>query len=145
MNLSSFYLLFYRGFLAGAIQHRHFVFGSEFRHEEDLALHCRSLHRFFLLIAASVVLGQLLSTGMPIVLPILRIVGCLFMLYLTYQVYTMDVSKSGTNQTASFTSGFLMQFLNPKVVLFTLTVIPATSCRIIRQVLSSRRLLSRYR
>ena len=46
MNLSSFYLLFYRGFLAGAIQHRHFVFGSEFRHEEDLALHCRSLHRF---------------------------------------------------------------------------------------------------
>ncbi|MDL1163418.1 LysE family transporter [Yersinia pestis] len=80
---------------------------------------------FFLLIAASVVLGQLLSTGMPIVLPILRIVGCLFMLYLTYQVYTMDVSKSGTNQTASFTSGFLMQFLNPKVVLFTLTVIPS--------------------
>ena len=47
------------------------------------------------------------------------------MLYLTYQVYTMDVSKSGTNQTASFTSGFLMQFLNPKVVLFTLTVIPS--------------------
>ncbi|VTR23490.1 Cysteine/O-acetylserine efflux protein [Actinobacillus pleuropneumoniae] len=47
------------------------------------------------------------------------------MLYLTYQVYTMDVSKSGVNQTASFKSGFLMQFINPKVVMFTLTVIPS--------------------
>ncbi|EFU38689.1 Lysine exporter protein (LYSE/YGGA) [Paenibacillus vortex V453] len=80
---------------------------------------------FFLLIVASVVLGQLLTSSMPFILPALRIAGCLFMLYLAYQVYTMDVSKSSGNQTTSFTSGFLMQFLNPKVVLFTLTVIPS--------------------
>lgn len=80
---------------------------------------------FFLLIALSVVLGETLSSGMPFILPVLRVVGCLFMLYLAYQVYHMDVSNASTNQTASFTSGFLMQFLNPKVVLFTLTVIPS--------------------
>ncbi|GAB6927062.1 LysE family transporter [Paenibacillus sp. JCM 10914] len=80
---------------------------------------------FFLLIAASVVLGQLLSAGMPIILPLMRLIGCAFMLYLAYQVYRMDVSASAANQAASFTSGFLMQFLNPKVVLFTLTVIPS--------------------
>jgi threonine/homoserine/homoserine lactone efflux protein len=37
----------------------------------------------------------------------------------------MDTSKPNVNETATFRSGFLMQFLNPKVVLFTMTVIPS--------------------
>jgi threonine/homoserine/homoserine lactone efflux protein len=37
----------------------------------------------------------------------------------------MDTSKSTAKQTATFMSGFLMQFVNPKVVLFTMTVIPS--------------------
>ncbi len=52
--------------------------------------------------------------------------GSLYMLYLAYQVYKMDLSKKQTStKQASFLSGFLMQFLNPKVVLFTMTVIPS--------------------
>lgn len=37
----------------------------------------------------------------------------------------MDTSKPIANQSGTFKSGFLMQFLNPKVVLFTITVIPS--------------------
>jgi len=37
----------------------------------------------------------------------------------------MDTSKSTGTQSATFLSGFLMQFINPKVVLFTMTVIPS--------------------
>lgn len=47
------------------------------------------------------------------------------MLYLAYQIYKMDASEVNVKQTASFMSGFLMQFVNPKVILFTLTVIPS--------------------
>lgn len=47
------------------------------------------------------------------------------MLYLSYQIYKMDASGPNDNKTGTFISGFLTQFLNPKVVLFTLTVIPS--------------------
>lgn len=47
------------------------------------------------------------------------------MLYLAYQIYKMNTNESTENQAGTFMSGFLMQFLNPKVVLFTMTVIPS--------------------
>jgi threonine/homoserine/homoserine lactone efflux protein len=47
------------------------------------------------------------------------------MFYLAYQIYKVDSAKPSVNQTGTFMSGFLMQFLNPKVILFTLTVIPS--------------------
>jgi threonine/homoserine/homoserine lactone efflux protein len=37
----------------------------------------------------------------------------------------MNVSDPLETQTATFVSGFLMQFVNPKVILFTMTVIPS--------------------
>lgn len=46
------------------------------------------------------------------------------MLYLAYLIFKSDSSNPTANQTSTFSSGFLMQFLNPKVVLFTMTVIP---------------------
>ncbi|MGM1046455.1 Threonine/homoserine/homoserine lactone efflux protein [Paenibacillus uliginis N3/975] len=80
---------------------------------------------FFMLIAASVFLNSRLGSGMPAILSFMRIGGSLFMLYLAYQIYRMDVSNNASKQATSFTSGFLTQFLNPKVVVFTLTVIPS--------------------
>jgi len=47
------------------------------------------------------------------------------MLYLAYQIYKMDISSDDDNKSGNFKSGFLMQFLNPKVVLFTMTVFPS--------------------
>ena len=77
------------------------------------------------LLLLSVLLNSLLVTIIPKILVVMQLIGSLYMLYLAYQVYKMDVSKPMDNQTGSFWSGFAMQFINPKVVLFTMTVIPS--------------------
>ncbi|SFE28116.1 LysE family translocator [Trichococcus pasteurii] len=80
---------------------------------------------FGILLLLSVLLNSLLVTIIPKILVVMQLIGSLYMLYLAYQVYKMDVSKPMDNQTGSFWSGFAMQFINPKVVLFTMTVIPS--------------------
>ncbi|MBA9028385.1 MULTISPECIES: LysE family translocator [Bacillaceae] len=79
---------------------------------------------FGLLLVISAMLNTLLVTVIPKIIIIMQIIGSLYMLYLAYQVYKTDASKPSANQTGTFMSGFLTQFLNPKVVLFTMTVIP---------------------
>jgi threonine/homoserine/homoserine lactone efflux protein len=79
---------------------------------------------FACLLAISSVLNTILATLIPKILMVMQVVGSFYMLYLAYQVYKMDSSKPTVNQTGTFMSGFLTQFLNPKVVLFTITVIP---------------------
>ena len=80
---------------------------------------------FGLLLVISAMLNTMLVTIIPKILIIMQIIGSFYMLYLAYQIYKMDTSKPTVNQTGTFMSGFLMQFLNPKVVLFTMTVIPS--------------------
>ncbi|OAH59151.1 MULTISPECIES: LysE family transporter [Bacillaceae] len=80
---------------------------------------------FGLLLVISAMLNTMLVTIIPKILMVMQIVGSVYMLYLAYQIYKMDTSKPTVNQTGTFMSGFLMQFLNPKVVLFTMTVIPS--------------------
>lgn len=80
---------------------------------------------FGLLLVISAVVNTILKEITPKILIIMQVVGSVYMLYLAYQIYKMDSSKSSENQTGTFIAGFLMQFLNPKVVLFTMTVIPS--------------------
>ena len=54
----------------------------------------------------------------------MKIIGTIYMLYLAYQILNASKSHNDTNY-GNFTSGFVMQFLNPKVVLFCLTVLPS--------------------
>lgn len=80
---------------------------------------------FGVLLAISAMLNTMLMTIIPKVLMVMQIIGTIYMIYLAYQIYKMDTSEPTRNQTGTFMSGFLMQFLNPKVVLFTMTVIPS--------------------
>jgi len=80
---------------------------------------------FGLLLVISAMLNTVLIAVIPKILHIMQIIGCLYILYLACKIYKMDTSKSTVKQTATFMSGFLMQFVNPKVVLFTMTVIPS--------------------
>lgn len=77
-----------------------------------------------LLLAISAALNAVLFALIPKMMILLQIVGSLYMFYLAYQIYKSGTSDSGSNETGTFWSGFLMQFLNPKVLLFALTVIP---------------------
>lgn len=79
---------------------------------------------FGLLLVISAALNTMLITVIPKILIVMQIIGSIYMFYLAYQIYKTDTSNPTVNQTATFISGFLMQFFNPKVVLFTMTVIP---------------------
>lgn len=78
-----------------------------------------------MLLAASVILNTLLAAILPKILVIMQVIGSFYILYLAYQVFKMDISGDISKTAATFMSGFLMQFVNPKVWLFTMTVIPS--------------------
>ena len=81
---------------------------------------------FGLLLGISSVLNTVLVAVIPKILMVMQVTGSSYMLYLAYQICKMDVLEPAhETQTATFVSGFLMQFVNPKVVLFTMTVIPS--------------------
>ncbi|MBS4209519.1 LysE family transporter [Bacillus sp. FJAT-50079] len=80
---------------------------------------------FGLLLGISAMLNTVLINVIPKILIGMQLIGTIYMLYLSYQIYKMDSSEPTDNKTGTFISGFLMQFLNPKVVIFTLTVIPS--------------------
>ncbi|TMU87065.1 LysE family translocator [Bacillus sp. BHET2] len=80
---------------------------------------------FGLLLSISALLNSLLMSVIPKLLGGMKMIGSLYMLYLAYQICKKDSAKSNEQIPASFRSGFFMQFLNPKVVLFTMTVIPS--------------------
>lgn len=81
---------------------------------------------FGLLLVVSAVLNTVLVTIIPKILVVMQIIGSLYMIYLAVQIYKMDSSKGHPkNNTGNFISGFIMQFINPKVILFTMTIIPS--------------------
>lgn len=80
---------------------------------------------FGLLLVLSAMLNSMLIEVIPKIIIGMQILGSFYMFYLAYQLYKADSSKENVEHSASFKSGFLMQFFNPKVVLFTITVIPS--------------------
>ncbi|MEE5756345.1 LysE family transporter, partial [Streptococcus pneumoniae] len=48
----------------------------------------------------------------------------IYMLYLIYTLFRKHSENKVENDIGTFYSGFALQFLNPKVVTFTMTVIP---------------------
>ncbi|KFN08287.1 MAG: LysE family transporter [Paenibacillus macerans] len=79
---------------------------------------------FFMLLSASAALNGLIATIVPKILLVMQIIGGVYMLYLAYQVYKMNLSENTAAQAATFRSGYVMQFVNPKIWLFTMSVIP---------------------
>jgi cysteine/O-acetylserine efflux protein len=82
---------------------------------------------FGILLSISAILNTVLLAGLPAILPVMQIVGSLYIVYLAFHICKTNPSKQATAQTAAsaFLSGFLMQFINPKVIVFTMTVIPS--------------------
>lgn len=80
---------------------------------------------FGIIMILSVVLNSVLATVLPKFIIIMQIIGAIYILYLAYQIYTMDSSSNCKKDFTSFKAGFVMQFINPKVILFCVTVIPS--------------------
>ncbi|MFD1887772.1 LysE family translocator [Paenibacillus wenxiniae] len=89
---------------------------------------------FGLLLTASATLNSVLAAILPHIILGMQIVGSLYMLYLAYQisrkskpspaVQDKSTDTSTIQGLGTFRSGFITQFVNPKVILFTMTVIP---------------------
>lgn len=78
---------------------------------------------FGILLTLSATFNSVLFNFMPEIKRVMGIAGAIYMLYLAWKLYKMDVSADVAEQSGTFISGFFMQFVNPKVVLFVLTVI----------------------
>ncbi|WP_432736074.1 LysE family transporter [Maridesulfovibrio sp. FT414] len=77
---------------------------------------------FGILLSLSAAFNSYLYRVMPEISGIMGIIGAVYMLYLAWKILHMDAG-SKTDKSGGFKTGFTMQFINPKVVLFTLTVI----------------------
>ncbi len=80
---------------------------------------------FGLLLVISAVLNNWLIAILPSIFMLMKVIGSMYMLYLAYLIGKKDSSgPAAAHQPATFMSGFMMQFINPKTVLFALTVLP---------------------
>ncbi|GBG07179.1 lysine transporter LysE [Paenibacillus agaridevorans] len=79
---------------------------------------------FCFLLIISAVLNSILVTFLPKIVIMMQLIGSCYMLYLAVLIYKRDASIAAVNQKGTFLSGVIMQFLNPKVMLFALTVLP---------------------
>lgn len=84
-----------------------------------------ALFAFFVLLSISVIFNSILISYLPNIIVVLQVVGSIYMLYLAYQILMISKISNKENQFSSFRTGFFMQFINPKPVLFTLTVFPS--------------------
>ena len=71
-------------------------------------------------------LSNFLRDVFPTFEPILRVVGAFYILYLAYQTVRLTYDgENGGSEPLDFKAGVLLQFLNPKLVLFGLTLYTA--------------------
>lgn len=84
-----------------------------------------SAFAFFVLLSLSVIFNSILMIYLPNIITVLQVVGAVYMLYLAYQIFKINKNSKKENKLLSFKGGFLMQFINPKSVLFALTVFPS--------------------
>lgn len=78
---------------------------------------------FATLLTISAALNSALFTLTPKIRPVMEIAGAAYMLYLACKIAMMDISGGQDDHGGGFASGFFMQFVNPKVIMFTLTVL----------------------
>ena len=80
----------------------------------------------FLLMLLSGLLSTTLLKAFPAMEPIMRYVGAAYILYLAYRIlkanYTFNEYDS---QALGFVHGFLLQILNPKLLIYAFTLFPA--------------------
>lgn len=77
---------------------------------------------FGILLALSAAANSYMYEIIPEIKEFMEIFGTLYMLYLAYKIFNMDINEDST-KSGGFTAGFIMQFINPKVIFFTLTAV----------------------
>jgi threonine/homoserine/homoserine lactone efflux protein len=81
---------------------------------------------FFILLIASSVFSVTLYEVVPVIAPVVSVAGAAYIFYLAWKVFTRKSAQSGEEEKAgtnSFRYGVFLQFVNPKGIVFSLSVI----------------------
>ena len=79
----------------------------------------------FLILMICAFFSGMLLRYMPGIKPYLAVIGALYILWLAYKVYRSDYTKKEDSRPnhKGYLQGVIMQFVNPKAILFCLTVV----------------------
>lgn len=77
---------------------------------------------FFFVMAATFVFTIVLYRAIPAIKPYMTVVGAAYILWLAYKTLTSSPHAHADAGQNTFVSGMLLQFLNPKVILYGITV-----------------------
>lgn len=80
---------------------------------------------FMVIMLACSYFNLLLFNLIPRVKIIMAVIGSIYMIYLAYKIYTSKNAEEENDNTHmnSFLTGFMLQFVNPKVILYGITAI----------------------
>lgn len=80
---------------------------------------------FWISLGLAALFNAMLTTFIPNIIGVMQWVGSFYMLYLAYQIATMDGKSRSKKEFGSFKKGLLLQFVNPKTILFCMTIFPS--------------------
>ena len=93
--------------------------------KRSLAFNIGVFSGFFIIMVLSSLFSSALLAYIPKVKPYISYVGALYILWLAYKVFTSGYKGENSSETGkkNYVQGVLMQFANPKAILFGLTVV----------------------
>jgi cysteine/O-acetylserine efflux protein len=77
---------------------------------------------FFLIVGLSIIFSIALYRVVPAIKPVMTVLGAAYILWLAWTTVTSSPHDDRPAAGNTFVSGMLLQFLNPKAILFGLTV-----------------------
>lgn len=80
---------------------------------------------FGMILTLSALLNSMLAKILPSIIFVMQWIGSIYILYLAYQVARMDNEFTSKNAFGSFKAGFFVQVVNPKGILFCITIFPS--------------------
>lgn len=80
---------------------------------------------FLIILALSSLFSVSLFAVIPSIKPVMTVIGAVYILWLAWKTYHSKPpsSSSDEKQTNTMTAGLLLQFVNPKVILFSITTL----------------------
>ena len=76
---------------------------------------------FFLIVGLSIAFTIVLFRVIPTIKPVMTVIGAAYILWLAWKTVTSKAHDDGAAGQSTFMSGMLLQFLNPKAILYGLT------------------------
>lgn len=85
-----------------------------------------SILGFGISLSLSALFNAILARFIPTIMVFMQYFGALYLLYLAYLIAMTNTRSSHLKkEVGSFKKGFLLQFINPKVILFCMSVFPS--------------------